>query len=89
MSLADVRKLARKAFAQVAEGRDPSTEKRERRDGGKADSFRAVAAECLERYAKRHKAGALMAGGRAADRPGAFAQVGAPEGLARSPRPTC
>jgi integrase len=55
VTLADARKLARKAFAQVAEGRDPSTEKRERREGGKADSFRAVQVEYLERYAKRHK----------------------------------
>lgn len=55
VTLADARKLARKAFAQVAEGRDPSTEKRERREGGKADSFRAVAAEYVDRYAKRHK----------------------------------
>jgi hypothetical protein len=55
VTLADACKLARKAFAQVAEGRDPSIERRERREGGKADSFMAVAAEYLERYAKRHK----------------------------------
>jgi len=55
VTLADARKLARRVFAQVAEGRDPSTEKRERREGSKADSFKAVQAEYLERYAKRHK----------------------------------
>jgi Arm DNA-binding domain len=55
VTLAAARKLARKAFAEVAEGRDPSVEKRERRGRGKADSFRAVAAEYLERHAKRHK----------------------------------
>jgi integrase len=55
VTLADARKLARKAFAQVAEGLDPSVLKRERREGGKADSFRAVAEKYLERYAKRHK----------------------------------
>jgi Arm DNA-binding domain len=55
VTLAAARRMARRIFAQVAEGRDPSIEKRERREGGKADSFRAVADEYVERYAKRHK----------------------------------
>lgn len=55
LTLAAARQLARKLFARVAEGKDPSVEKRARREAGKADSFEAVAAQYIERYAKRHK----------------------------------
>jgi integrase len=55
LTLADARKLARKAFAQVAEGKDPSMDKRLSREKTPAGSFVAVATEYLERYARRHK----------------------------------
>jgi len=53
LSLSSARKLARKLFAQVAEGKDPSHEKQQHR--GVAGTFEACAAEYIIRYAQRHK----------------------------------
>jgi integrase len=52
LSLADARKKARDALADVQKGKDPATEKRESRD---ADSFAVLAERYLNEWAKRHK----------------------------------
>lgn len=54
IGLGDARELARAALRAVAEGRDPSTEKKAARHAREAerDNFENVASEFVERYAK-------------------------------------
>lgn len=55
LGLADAREVARKGLRSIAEGGDPAREKRESRraEPPRVDTFTSVAAEFIERHAKR------------------------------------
>ena len=76
---ATARKLARKTFAEVAEGRDPSAEKRARRESGEGGFIQGGGGRVYRALRQAAQAGKEPGGGRAADRRQALAPVGRPK----------